>query len=295
MSPNPFTENEITEANVSDLAMRKETHQAEDTRITEALYVLLRRNNTSNSTGFRNQVARFDLAGSFTFMSATISLLLALSWGGTTYAWRSSGIAALLTLAGVLFCLTQLTSATPSTFRAVNTPLTVPLLGLTSTATPFTAGILNISTKAIIALYGLALIGSGATIILSAIYMFKFTARIVYCALFFSFLASNFAMTVTLNLTAVTSMVNQMVSLVGPALGIEASLAEIRAYGFRRRIRTDVEIGDWKGIMNELKRNWKKPVPDGLPTTESDENLMLIERVDEVTSVATKEQSYRLR
>ncbi|TGO85129.1 hypothetical protein BPOR_0428g00070 [Botrytis porri] len=198
-------------------------------------------------------------------MSATISLLLALSWGGTTYAWRSSGIAALLTLAGVLFCsflgvecwmkdssiiplykevpswwsigslrllnytsalegLTQLTSATPSTFRAVNTPLTVPLLGLTSTATPFTAGILNISTKAIIALYGLALIGSGATIILSAIYMFKFTARIVYCALFFSFLASNFAMTVTLNLSAVTSMVNQMVSLVGPALGIEASV-----------------------------------------------------------------------
>ncbi|KAF7864109.1 uncharacterized protein EAF02_010077 [Botrytis sinoallii] len=37
-------------------------------------------------------------------MSATISLLLALSWGGTTFAWVSARIVALLTLAGVLFC-----------------------------------------------------------------------------------------------------------------------------------------------------------------------------------------------
>ncbi|ATZ48102.1 hypothetical protein BCIN_03g03500 [Botrytis cinerea B05.10] len=217
--------------------------------------------------------------------------------------------------------LTQLTSSTPSTFRIVNTTLTVPFLGLATTAMPFTAGMLNIGTMAILALYGLALIGSGATIFLSAIYMFKPTARIVYCALFFSFLASNFTMTVTLNLTAVTSMVSQMVSLVGPALGVEASvggaflgsswiaaifalifnqywmmvwLVEIRGYGFRRRIRTDEEIGDWKGIMNELKRDWKKPVPEGLTASESNENLMVIERVDEVTGVSTKDHSYRL-
>ncbi|KAF7957832.1 hypothetical protein EAE96_003402 [Botrytis aclada] len=218
--------------------------------------------------------------------------------------------------------LTQLTSATPSTFRIVNTTLTVPLLGLATTAMPFTAGMLNIGTIAIMVLYGLALIGSGATIFLLAIYMFKPTARIVYCALFFSFLGSNFTMTVTMNLTAVTSMVSQMVSLVGPALGIEASaggaflgsswiaaicalifnqywmvvwLVEIRGYGFRRRIRTDEEIGNWKGIMTELKRDWKKPMPDGLPTSESNENLMVIERIDEVTGVPTKEQSYCLR
>ncbi|KAJ5565380.1 hypothetical protein N7513_001622 [Penicillium frequentans] len=56
------------------------------------------------STGFRSQIARFDLAGTFTFMSATICLLLALSWGGTTYAWDNVRIIALLTLAGLLFC-----------------------------------------------------------------------------------------------------------------------------------------------------------------------------------------------
>ncbi|ESZ95289.1 hypothetical protein SBOR_4316 [Sclerotinia borealis F-4128] len=206
--------------------------------------------------------------------------------------------------------LTQLTASTPSTFRIVNTTLTVPLLGLATTAMPFTAGILNIGTVAILALYGLALIGSGATIFLSAIYMFKPSARIVYFALFFYFLASNFTMTITLNLTAVTSMVSQMISLVGPALGIEASvgsaflgsswiaaifalisnqywmvvwLVEIRGYGFRRRIRTDEEIGDWKGIMGELKRDWKNPVPEGLHTTGSNEDLIGVERVDEIT------------
>ncbi|THV45738.1 hypothetical protein BGAL_0455g00040 [Botrytis galanthina] len=62
------------------------------------------RKNTPNSTGFSSQVARVDLAGTFTFMSATVSLLLALSWGGITYAWGSTRIVALLTLAGFLFC-----------------------------------------------------------------------------------------------------------------------------------------------------------------------------------------------
>ncbi|KAJ5893095.1 hypothetical protein N7504_009786 [Penicillium tannophilum] len=56
------------------------------------------------STGSRSQIARFDLAGTLTFMSATICLLLALSWGGTTYAWDNVRIIALLTLAGLLFC-----------------------------------------------------------------------------------------------------------------------------------------------------------------------------------------------
>ncbi|KAJ5810633.1 Major facilitator superfamily domain general substrate transporter [Penicillium pulvis] len=56
------------------------------------------------STGSRSQIARFDLVGTFTFMSATICLLLALSWGGTTYAWDNVRIIVLLTLAGLLFC-----------------------------------------------------------------------------------------------------------------------------------------------------------------------------------------------
>ncbi|KAA8572556.1 hypothetical protein EYC84_003161 [Monilinia fructicola] len=218
--------------------------------------------------------------------------------------------------------LKKLTSYTPSTFRVVNTTMTIPLLGLATTAMPSTASLLNIGTTAILALYGLALIGSGGTVILSAIYMFKQSAKIVYLALFFSFLASNFTMTVTLNLTAVISIVGQMVSSVGPALGVDASpgvpflasswvaclfallfnqywmvvwLVEIRAYGFRRRIRTDEEIGNWSEAVAELKRDWKKPEPDELSEISSNEELIEVERVNETTGQPTKEDSYRLR
>lgn len=59
---------------------------------------------TFESTEFRRKIARFDLAGTFIFISATICLLLALSWGGTTYAWDNTCIIALLTVAGALFC-----------------------------------------------------------------------------------------------------------------------------------------------------------------------------------------------
>lgn len=54
-------------------------------------------------TGFRNQIARFDLAGTLAFISATICLLLALSWGGTKYPWDNARIIALLTVACVLY------------------------------------------------------------------------------------------------------------------------------------------------------------------------------------------------
>lgn len=53
------------------------------------------------SNGFRKQIASFDLAGTFTFMSATICLLAALE---TTYATDDARIIALLTVAGVLYC-----------------------------------------------------------------------------------------------------------------------------------------------------------------------------------------------
>lgn len=57
------------------------------------------------STGLCSQLARFDLGGPVTFMSATIFRpLLALSLGGTTYAWDNARIILLLILAGVLFC-----------------------------------------------------------------------------------------------------------------------------------------------------------------------------------------------
>ncbi|OAA53910.1 Major facilitator superfamily domain, general substrate transporter [Niveomyces insectorum RCEF 264] len=48
------------------------------------------------------KIRPFDPIGSILFMPAVICLLLALQWGGTTYAWKSGRIIALLVLFGVL-------------------------------------------------------------------------------------------------------------------------------------------------------------------------------------------------
>ncbi|EPE06979.1 efflux pump antibiotic resistance [Ophiostoma piceae UAMH 11346] len=51
------------------------------------------------------KIRPFDPIGSLVFMPAIICLLLALQWGGTTYAWKSGRIIALLVLFGVLISI----------------------------------------------------------------------------------------------------------------------------------------------------------------------------------------------
>lgn len=63
-----------------------------------------------DTQGWKAKLAGLDFLGTVFFLPAIISLLLALQWGGTTYAWNSWKIILILTLFGVLaiaFCLTQ--------------------------------------------------------------------------------------------------------------------------------------------------------------------------------------------
>jgi hypothetical protein len=57
---------------------------------------------SKNTRTWKQQIAEFDLLGSLFFLPAIISLLLALQWGGTTYAWDSPRIIALFVVFGVL-------------------------------------------------------------------------------------------------------------------------------------------------------------------------------------------------
>lgn len=56
----------------------------------------------SDKTTLRQQLAELDLLGSFFFLPAIISLLLALQWGGTKYPWSNGRIIGLLVVFGVL-------------------------------------------------------------------------------------------------------------------------------------------------------------------------------------------------
>lgn len=59
---------------------------------------------------FKEQIKELDLIGTFFFLPAIISLLLALQWGGSKYPWGDGRVIALFVVFGVLalvFCAVQ--------------------------------------------------------------------------------------------------------------------------------------------------------------------------------------------
>lgn len=52
---------------------------------------------------FKEKLKSMDLLGLFLLVPSTVCLLLALQWGGTTYAWSNARIIVLLILSAVLF------------------------------------------------------------------------------------------------------------------------------------------------------------------------------------------------
>lgn len=53
------------------------------------------------SVGLKRHILQFDPIGTILFVPAIICLLLALQWGGTTYAWNSGRVIALLVVFAV--------------------------------------------------------------------------------------------------------------------------------------------------------------------------------------------------
>ncbi|MCJ1437530.1 hypothetical protein MMC27_006917 [Xylographa pallens] len=66
------------------------------------LFLELPRDEDKKMMSFREQVAQLDPIGTVCLLSGTVCLLLALQWGGSTYAWNSGRIIALLVVFGVL-------------------------------------------------------------------------------------------------------------------------------------------------------------------------------------------------
>ncbi|KAL6709783.1 hypothetical protein ACN47E_001212 [Coniothyrium glycines] len=62
----------------------------------------IKRREAKSDATFMQQLKKFDLEGTALFLPAIICLLLALQWGGSTYAWKSGRIIALLVLALLL-------------------------------------------------------------------------------------------------------------------------------------------------------------------------------------------------
>jgi EmrB/QacA subfamily drug resistance transporter len=60
------------------------------------------RRGAKSTATFKEQLSKFDLHGTAVFLPAVVCLLLALQWGGGTYAWKSGRIIALLVIAALL-------------------------------------------------------------------------------------------------------------------------------------------------------------------------------------------------
>ena len=58
-----------------------------------------------SGTSFKQQLAQLDPLGNLCFLPGICCLLLALQWGGSTYAWHDARIIVLLVLAGILIIL----------------------------------------------------------------------------------------------------------------------------------------------------------------------------------------------
>ncbi|TVY40626.1 Rubrofusarin-specific efflux pump [Lachnellula subtilissima] len=66
---------------------------------------LLKAPPSKNTDTIKQQIVKLDPLGSLVFLPAIICLLLALQWGGTTYAWANARIIVLLILAGILIII----------------------------------------------------------------------------------------------------------------------------------------------------------------------------------------------
>jgi EmrB/QacA subfamily drug resistance transporter len=112
---------------------------------------------------------RLDMAGAGLMMAATVALLLALTWGGTRYAWASAQILALLAASGLLwglFVIRLMTAREPFLPLAV---LTNPVVGIGTASVSCVFGTM-IGLSIFVPLYfelvlGLSASGSGLALI----------------------------------------------------------------------------------------------------------------------------------
>lgn len=173
----------------------------------------------------------------------------------------------------------------PSSIVIGTTNISVPLIAELSHSLDALNSSLGSLRRTILAFLIISLIGAGISFLLTLpSIFFPRSHLLVYANLFFTSLASTFALLAALLLTALIVAIAQMLGGIGQAVNLyvkkgERVLAfawvawvcvalesaywaavwfvEIRRWSFVRRRRTEGEIGSWRGVCGEVRRDLK--------------------------------------
>jgi hypothetical protein len=182
--------------------------------------------------------------------------------------------------------LANITSSIPSSFTLLTTNVSVPLLADISSVSGYLSTTIRSLTKTALAFYIVAIIGAGVTFLCSLIGLFISTSMpLLYTNIAFSFLGSTSLIAASIGITFMATIISNAVNSVGKSVGLSVNkgakfmvltwiswgllalaniywssvwFVEFRKHAVTFRKRSEQEIGNWRGIGGELRRDFKR-------------------------------------
>jgi hypothetical protein len=167
--------------------------------------------------------------------------------------------------------------------------MSIPILGEFSAVTLQLENLLSTLEKVSLASHILALIGTGATMSFSlAAIFYPSQSKMTHLNVFASYLGSTFQFGSAIMTTVFLVVASNTINRFGSHLGVEAHVGakylvvswfseifmliastywdivwfvEFRQTAITRRRRTEAEMGNYRGILGEVRNNWKTPPP----------------------------------
>lgn len=176
-------------------------------------------------------------------------------------------------------------SSIPSSITVLTTNISVPLLSELSSAGSYISTTISDFNKTIFAFLIITLASSFLTATLSALSILYSSSRILISLLLgFSTLGLIFVLAASVAATIMIELLSDLVNQFGDSVGLRARagkgyliltwvssgllqlgnaywvavwFVEFRRWAFKKRLRTEDEVGNWSGVVREVRRDFK--------------------------------------
>lgn len=177
-----------------------------------------------------------------------------------------------------------MTSSIPSSLTILTTNISVPFLTDLASISVYISKETNIFSKTIFAFYIVSITSAFLTLVFSTLSIPFTSNMLVYLALGFSLLGLTFQLMASVAVTIMVSLIKSLVNSFGDSVGLEVVAGkgflvftwvsaglllvaqwywgvvwwvEVRTVAWKARKRTWDEVGNWRGIFGEMKRDLK--------------------------------------